>query len=293
MTTAVFRDYDQSALDRQLNLRARWPEHVTFFERWARDSDAVLNSKPVERDLPYGSDAEETLDLFPLSGDGPPSPLLMFIHGGYWKSLDKADFAYLAPPFLDSGIAFASVNYTLAPKVGIEHMVQQCRSAVLKLHREAADHNIDPERIFLCGHSAGGHLAAMTMLTLWAQQDLGSPSPSLRGGCAISGVYELAPIQLSYHNEILGLDSETADRMSPIKCLHNPGRPFLCAVGGEETDEFLRQQRAFVQEAGACGWALEAMECAGLNHFSIVEALADPDHALFQAVRGLVVGARA
>lgn len=289
MTTAVFLDYDQSALDRQLNLRARWPEHATYFDRWARDSGVVLNSKAVERDLAYGDDAQETLDLFPLPGDGPPNPLLMFIHGGYWQSLDKTDFAYLAPPFLDSGVAFASINYGLAPMVGIEHMVHQCRSAVLKLHREAAKYNIDPERIFLCGHSAGGHLAAMTMLTPWAQLETTVSSP-LQGGCAISGLYELTPIRLSYHNDILGLDAKTADSMSPITCLHNPDRPFLCAAGSEETDEFLRQQRAFVQKAGACGWALGEMECAGLNHFSIVQALADPEHPLFQAVRGLVDG---
>ena len=291
MSTSIYLHYDQAELDRQINLRAKWPDHQTYFDRWARESHAVLESRPVLRDFAYGSLPGERLDLFESQTAGTAQPLLLFIHGGYWQSLDKTDFAYLAPPFLDRGVAFASLNYSLAPEASIEQMVEQCRNAILALRRESGRLNIDPKRVVVCGHSAGGHLATMMALTQWHSLEPSLTAAPFRAGCSISGLYDLEPVRLSYQNEILNLDPEVSARVSPQNCLRDPALPFLCAVGADETEEFLRQQRLFVSEAEALGWPITPMECDARNHFSVIDSLADPEHDLFKAVYGLVSAA--
>ena len=291
MTTPLYLHYDQAELDRQINLRAKWPDYQTYFDRWAGESERVLRARPVIRDFAYGSAPAEKLDLFLSRTEGPAQPLLLFIHGGYWQSLDKADFAYLAPPFLDRGVAFASLNYSLAPGAKIERMIEQCRSAVLALLRQSGRFNIDPSRVVVCGHSAGGHLATMVILTQWRSLDPTLADRPLRAGCSISGLYDLEPVRLSYQNEVLNLDPETIGHVSPLNCLRDPAVPFLCAVGSDETEEFLRQQRAFVSEAQGLGWPVAAMECDARHHFSVINSLADPQHDLFNMVYGLVSAA--
>jgi arylformamidase len=284
MTNSVYLHYDQAELDRQLNLRAKWPDHQLYFDNWAETSKAVLDSQSVVRDFEYGDGPGETLDLLLPESAGEALPLLIFIHGGYWQALDKTDFAYLAPPFLARGIAFASVNYRLAPDAPIDKMVQQCRKAVIALHKAAEKFSLDPERFFICGHSAGGHLATATVLSDWQSLDGALPARPLQGGVSVSGLYELEPVRLSYQNEVVRLTSEVTAKVSPLRHLCDPGVPYLCAVGAEETDEFLRQQRVFVGEAQQAGWDVAAMECPGLNHFSVIDAMGDGNHPLFMAV---------
>lgn len=284
----VFRDYDQANLDRELNLRARWPEHPAFFTRWARDSAAVRAALPCRLDLSYGDTAAETLDLFPAAGGG-AAPLLAFIHGGYWQGLDKGDFSYLAPAFVEAGIAFASLNYVLAPAGGIGTMIEQVRRALAWLHREAGMLGIDPERIVVAGHSAGGHLAAMALSTDWPAFASDLPAGLLAGGCAISGVYDLEPIRLSYHNKVLNIAAEQTRPWSPLYCLPHHAPPLLLAVGSEETGEFLRQQAAYAAAWAACGLPCREVAMIGLHHFTAVDALGDRRHGLYEAVRDLLV----
>ncbi|MCH9013286.1 MAG: alpha/beta hydrolase [Proteobacteria bacterium] len=167
MSETLYRGMDRDEIDRQLNLRARWPEHEEYFERWARDSAAVRSQLDARLDLAYGASEGQTLDLFPAAAGSEPAPLLAFIHGGYWQSLDKGDFSYLAPAFVEAGIAFASLNYDLAPKVGVGEIVAQIRSALVWLARHGPAHGVDPARIFVAGHSAGGQLAVMALVTDW------------------------------------------------------------------------------------------------------------------------------
>lgn len=288
----VFRDYDQAALDRELNLRARWPDHPAFFERWARDSAAVRARLAGHLDLAYGDSPAERLDLFPAAAGG-PAPLLAFIHGGYWQALDKGDYSYMAPVFVDSGVAFASLNYGLAPDTKIGDMIRQTRGALAWLHRHAGDYGIDPARIVVAGHSAGGHLAAMAASTDWPAFAAGLPGDLLAGGCAISGVYDLEPVRLSYHNKVLHIAPEEAAPWSPLHNLpaHNPeagAPPLLLAVGSEETDEFLRQQAEYLSALQGRGLPVSEVDMTGLHHFTAVDALADPGHALHAAVQQML-----
>ena len=137
MANKVYGDYDQEQLDAQFNNRARWPEHPEYFARWARESAAVRDRLGGHLDLVYGDSRGQTLDLFVPEGGG-VVPLLVFIHGGYWQSLDKGDFSFLAPPFLEAGIAYASLNYDLAPQVRIPEMVRQISAAMAWFYRHAA-----------------------------------------------------------------------------------------------------------------------------------------------------------
>ncbi len=288
----IFRDYDQAALDRELNLRARWPDHPQFFERWARDSAAVRAARPAHLDLAYGAGKDETLDLFPIEGASPGergAPLLAFIHGGYWQALDKSDYSYLAPAFAADGIAFASLNYGLAPDTRIGTMIDQVRAALIWLHRQAAGYGIDPANIVVAGHSAGGHLAAMALSTDWTALDPALPGDLLAGGCAISGVYDLEPIRLSYHNKVLGIAPADVRPWSPLHRLPRRAPPLLMAVGAEETREFLQQHAEYAAAWEACGLPLGEVDMAGLHHFSAVDALGERGHPLYAAVRQLLL----
>jgi arylformamidase len=285
---AIYLDYDQEALDRQLNLRARWPEHEAYFARWARESGAVREERNCRCDLPYGMGAAQRLDLFlPVSGSG-LAPLLVFIHGGYWQSLDKGDFSFVAPAFLDRGLAVASLNYSLAPGARITEMVAEVRRALCWLGDHAADFGIDASAVVVAGHSAGGHLATMAGLTDWS--DLGRSQPPLTAVASISGLYDLEAARLSYHNAVLNLSENEARRESPVHALRPVPLRLLLAVGADETDEFLRQQRLFASMVGETGTSIDALELPSQHHFSIVDALATPDNDLFSSVMALFEG---
>jgi arylformamidase len=279
MPDSRYREMDPAEIDRQLNLRACWPEHGQYFQRWASASAAARTRLEGRLDLAYGEAEGETLDLFPDPARSEPTPLLVFIHGGYWQGLDKGDFSYLAPPFVEAGIAFASVNYDLAPKVGVGDIVVQVLKAIAWLTEAAPAHGVDPERIFVAGHSAGGHLAAVAM-----------GAEPVKGGCSISGIYELEVMRLSYHQEVLKLDPETVRAMSPLRNLPERAGPLICAVGSEETEEFLRQQDEMVAAWRGQGLDARVVDLPGRNHFSAVDALGDTSHPLFAAVRDLALG---
>lgn len=289
MTAAVYRGYDQEALDRQLNLRARHPDHPDYFERWARASAEVRRTRDCRLDLAYGQSAGQRLDLFPAATPSPGgTPLLAFIHGGYWQSLDKGDFSYLAPPYLDAGIAFASLNYDLAPAARIEEMVDQVRRALAWLYRNAGDHGLDAERLFVAGHSAGGHLAVLALHSDWRDlHDL--PRDLVKGACSVSGLYDLEPVRLSYHQEILAIEAVAVERHSPIRQRSRPAGPLICAVGSDESEIFLQQQEDYLAACRGGGLLCTEVPLPGRHHFDAVDSFGDPDHPLFTAVKALIL----
>ena len=281
---ALYRTYDKAGLDAQYFLRARVPEHPEYFRRWKEDSEAVRRSRPCRLDIRYDV---ETIDLFPV--EKTPAPCLLFIHGGYWQALDKSDFSFLVPAFQDAGVAVAVLNYTLAPKAKMDEIVRQNRAAVAWLHRSAAAYGIDPARIHVAGHSAGGHLTTMVLATDWAS--LGLDHNPVRGACAISGLFDLEPIRLCYLNDVLGLDAAAAERNSPLRHLPKRSPPLILSVGTGETEEFLRQQAEFATAWRTAGLPLEIADQAGDHHFGVVERLGQPNTPLHQAVMRQISGA--
>ena len=278
----VYRGYDQAALDAQYNNRAMVPDHPRHIEAWARDSAAVRAARPTAKlDLAYGPGERQKLDFFPA---GPGAPLHIFIHGGYWRALDKSSFSYPAAPFTASGIAYAALNYPLAPRAGFDEIVASVRHAMTWLIGHAAELGVDPAGISISGHSAGGHLAAMVLA------DPALPRDAVLGAAPISGLYDLEPIRLCYLNAELGLDAASARRNSPTHVAPAVRCPVLLSVGGRESDEYHRQQQSFAQAWRGHGMKLDAMVLDGDDHFSIVGHLGNPDSALFRAVARLARG---
>jgi arylformamidase len=270
--------------ERGYNNRAAVPEHPQWFARWAELSAAAYARLRCRRDLRYGPGPKETLDLFVPAG--PARATFVFVHGGYWRALDKADNAFVAGPFVDAGIAVALINYDLCPDVSIATIVDECRRAVAWVAREGAAHGANPERIVVGGHSAGGHLAAMMLATDWPGLGLGDP---IVGAVSLSGVHDLAPMVLFSFNADFRLDAAEAARLSPVNLVPRSSAPLLIAVGADETSEFLRQARLMwdAWPANRPSGSAGPLIVAGRHHFSVVADYADSASVLTRATLAL------
>jgi arylformamidase len=211
----------------------------------------------------------------------------MFIHGGYWRSLDKRDFSFLAPTFVAGGISLAVVNYDLCPKVSMDEIVRQMLRASRWLWLHAEDYGMDQDRLYVSGHSAGGHLTAMLMCAQWPTFDRQLPKDLWKGGLAISGLYDLRPlVAVEWLNVDLRLDEAAALRLSPAFMPPATRAPVMTCAGGDESSEFLRQN-ALLGERWRGAFAGD-VSMPGKNHFSVIDALADAQSALFQGARKLM-----
>jgi arylformamidase len=276
---------DAAFYEREYNARAAIPEHPQIFARWAETGALTRRRCACLIDLPFGEAAGERLDYFPTRRDS--APLLVFIHGGYWRSLDKFDFSWIAPPFVQHGIAVALLNYGLAPKTPVEDMVRQQLKALAWLHHNADRLRFDPERIVVSGHSAGGHLAAMMMAALWPAYDSALPADLVKGALAISGLFDLEPlVHATFVNVDLHLDQKRARRLSPVTMQPATAAPLVTALGALESSEFKRQSQA-LGHAWAANLHAELV-LPGANHLTVCDALAQPDSPLHAAALELV-----
>jgi len=269
---------DGAWLDRMYNNRALVPDHVRHLTRWAADSARVRASERCELDLAYGDGPMETLDLFPAADRG-PAPVLVFLHGGYWRALDKSDHSFLAPAFTRRGVCVVVPNYTLCPATTIPGIALQMVQALAWTWRHVARFGGDPSRITVAGHSAGGHLAALMLACRWPQVGRELPAALVRNALSISGLYELEPLRHAPFLQDLRLTEADARRASPA-LMPAPAEGTLYSVaGGDESPEFLRHN-ALIQQAWGRQRVPICENLPGLNHFSVLEALADPAHRL-------------
>lgn len=288
-------------LDSQYNNRARVPEAVQHLQRWAADSAtaraALQASGQTLLDVPYMADpalppAAQTLDIFtPPPGATPPAggwPVLLFVHGGYWRALDKADHSFIAPPWVAQGAIVVIPNYALCPVVRVSTITDQMRQAVAWTACHIGNLNGqpgNPSRLSVAGHSAGGHIVGMLLSTRWSEwggsgaalpgQPDGTP---IRHGISISGLFDLEPIRQTPFLADLGLTPEEAQAQSPIHHRHTGGQ-LTAVVGGDESEEFLRQN-GLLRTAWGEAAAPVAEVLPGLNHFSVVEELTRPSSRL-------------
>lgn len=269
---------DGKWLDSMYNNRALVPDHEEHFARWRRNSERVRREGECVLDVPYGPSKLQALDVFPAPHAR--SPTVVFIHGGYWRSLDKADHSFVAPTFQDAGACVVMPNYDLCPAVTIPEITLQMVRALAWTWKHAPTYGGDPRQITVIGHSAGGHLAAMMLACDWRRADPDLPSDVVRKALSISGLYDLEPVgRTPFLRDSLRLTDADALRASPA-FLPRPDLATLYAVaGGDESPEFLRQN-TLIREA----WGTECVEVCealpGLNHFSVLEALAQPGHVL-------------
>jgi arylformamidase len=265
----------EAALEAEYNIRRRHPESPEHYARYAADSAAARAALGGQIDLAYGRMPGERLDFFPTAR--PNAPLLLFIHGGYWRALDKSDFSFIAPPLVAAGIAVALINYDLTPRVSVETIVAQVERAIRWVHAEAGRLGFDRDRLVVCGHSAGGHLTATALAA--------EPRLPIAAGIAISGVFDLVPLLKTNVNEQLGLDLLRARALSPMHHPRPDRAPHLIAVGGVETAGFIGQSQDFARRLG-----LTATVYPGLDHYTIMTALADPASDLHRDMRTVIDG---
>jgi arylformamidase len=272
----LYRGMDRTALDAAYNNGeavgiAKRDQYVAA--RVAR-SDAFRKTHAGRIDVRYGAGGRQRLDVFACGAAG--APTLVFIHGGYWQQNDKEPFAFLGDGLLPAGFNLAVVEYTLAPAARMDTIVAEIRASVAWVIEHAKELGGDPARVFVSGHSAGGHLTAMAMT-----------DPRVAGGLAISGIYDLEPIRLNYLNEKLGLDTAEAQRNSPM--VHLPARaaPLIVTVGLGELPELIRQSQEFATAWQKRGLPGRYVPLAGHDHFSILDELARPDGKLVGELRTL------
>jgi arylformamidase len=262
--------------DAQYNNRARIPEHPEILAHWAEASAIALAGSTGMQTHAYGPHETEVLDLYPALGVTSPSPVLVYLHGGYWRALGRRDQAFIAPPFAAAGSVVVVPDYALCPAVTIGHIVDQLRRAIGWVHRHAAAHGGDPSRIVVAGHSAGGHLAAMLLATDWPAQPAALPRGVVRHALALSGIFDLEPLRHApFLSADLRLDAPTAAALSPAR-LPPPaaGHTLLALVGAGESEEFLRQNRLIADRWGPAAVPVceTVPEC---NHMDVLHTLAD------------------
>jgi len=284
---AIYRDYDLDALERQYDIEATvadLAQLLTGYDKW---SEEVMADLAPSRDLAYGPDPLQRLDVFPVAS--PNAPIMIYIHGGYWKRGDKAGRAFAARPFHDHGIIWVSVNYRLAPAVGLDDIVADTRAAIAWVHANAERFGGDRDRLYLSGSSAGGHLAGMAMAPGW-HGDYGLPEDVVKGATAMSGLYDLRPFLHTSQRDYLRLDKQSAARNSPLEHLPTMTGPILIAWGGKETDEFERQSKAYAAACTDKRLNVETMRLVEQNHFSLMSEMGAADSLLTQAMLRMVSG---
>lgn len=262
-----------------------------YLREYAERSAVTPAACTVHRDLAYGEKPSERLDLFlPTSTAAASQPvaLLVFIHGGYWQELSKASSLFAAAGCIEAGFAFAAIDYTLAPAASIAEMVQECRRALRWLHAKAASFGIDAQRIVVAGSSAGAHLAAMTCLRDWQQDDdlpVGLPA----GAVLVSGIYELAPLIDTSIGAPLALTAATAGIVSPCRLQLDGLPPAIICWGEVETSEFKRQSRDFAALLASTSIAgLSCFEAPARNHFDVILDLCRRDTKLGAATLAML-----
>ena len=273
-------------LDHDYDLRAAFPDYDVYFEKWRTKSREARECLSCSIDIAYGSGPRDRVDFFPAQTPA-PSPLLIYVHGGYWRSLDKSDFSFLAPSYLARGVSLAVINYDLFPGPTMSQIVDQVRRACRWVANNAGKHGVQYSALHLSGWSAGAHLAAMV---LCGADDVRS-GHELRPASllAISGVYDLAPIMQTSANAGFHLDRTQVEKSSPIRVAPpQPSCPVTVVWGANETAAFHAQSTSLATTWGTKGVAVRTLKVPGLHHYAVMDALADQSSAVFRASTDLL-----
>ncbi|XP_059341807.1 kynurenine formamidase isoform X3 [Ammospiza nelsoni] len=256
--------------------------------------------------VPYGDGDREKLDIYFPTEPSEAFPALVYIHGGYWQCLSKDDSGFAAPPLVSQGVAVVAVGYDIAPKGHMDTMVLQVRRSLAFL----VQHYPRIRGIYLCGHSAGAHLAAMVLSTDWTEFQV---VPDIKGAVLVSGLYDLEPILHTYVNDALSMSREEAQRNSPMR-LVTPAVPPACevlvAVAQHDSPEFRRQSQEYSQVSTrwwqdhgqvstsqpqeysqalrAAGWSVSVLDLAGVDHFDVIERLSEDSYVLTQVILNMI-----
>jgi arylformamidase len=263
-------------LEAEYNNRARVPEHPEIIAGWARDVAAHRAAHPanLQTVIPYGPTQRQSMTLFepakPLDG----ASTVLFIHGGYWQALEPASFSHMAKGLNAHGVTTAVAGYDLCPDASVGEIIEQMMKAAELLYKRSS------RRVVVCGHSAGGHLAACLVASDWQTIDFTYPTNMVSAGLAISGLFELEPLVPTTVNHKLGLDISAARSFSPRLWTPPQGVTFDAWVGGAESPEYLRQSASIAAVWQAAGNETRYVEVEGANHFTVIAGLAEAENAM-------------
>ena len=264
MTNPIYAGYSQEELDLEYDMRRRCPHFAETFASMEVHNERTVADFECRLDVPFGDRPGERLDIWPGSG---ASPILLFIHGGYWRAFDKKMFRFVAQLFVEAGACVVLNNYDLCPDVSMDEITRQNRAALAWIYKNAASIGGDPGRMHVTGHSAGGHLTAMLLATGW--EEFGLPADPVKGAVPLSGLFDLEPLRLSYLNADLRMDEAESRRNSPLHHLPKWMPPTVVVVGGGETDEFRRQSRLYTDACRAAGFPVSYLEVGDLDHVNV------------------------
>lgn len=272
-----WREFDKQTLERHYNPRIAAPDFETHLTACAAQSKEARDRLAGRLDLRYGESAGERLDLFAPEADG--APINIFIHGGYWRALSKDDFTIIAEPLVAAGAIAVIMDYDLCPNVTLDRIVEETLACVAWVARRAEEFGGDPDRIYLSGHSAGAHLAAMALA--WDWTSAGLPADLIKGAVLVSGVYDPEPVLHLDVNAEIGLTPAVAARNNALQRKARPGVDLLIAAGGEEPEGWVQQSRDYHAMAAPGG---RFITVEGEDHFSIIWQMARPDGVLFREI---------
>jgi arylformamidase len=280
---AVWLDMDQAELDAAYDQIKYAPNLPQIVKRYATNSEAVRARLGPPRRYVYGLTPIEGLDVY--STRRANAPINVFIHGGAWRGGLAKDFGYPAELFVHAGAHYVVPDFINVIEAGgnLAPMAEQVRRAIAWVYRNAARFGGDPNRVYVSGHSSGGHLAAVVLVTDW-RKDFNLPPDTVKGGLCCSGMFDLKPVRLSARSSYVKFTDELEQALSPQRHLDMLNAPVIVAHGTLETPEFQRQSRDFAAAVKAAGKPVQLLVGEGYNHFEIPETLASPHGLLGRAV---------
>lgn len=278
MPPLLYRDFDsQAQIDAQYNPSIGLSDPAAPGRHFVEMSKLARERLKCELDIPFGPTRAETLDIFPA--EQPNAPVFVFIHGGYWRALSSKEFSSVALGLQPLGITTVVINYALCPQVTIDEITRQTRAALAWVYRNIGRYGGNPGRIAIGGHSAGGHLTAMSLQTAWAE-DYGMPQDPFVAAVLFSGLYDLNPLRYSYLQPMIQLDPGMVQRCSPAFSVRSCNTPVWVTWGGNETSEFARQSASYHQAWLQAGNRGELSPIEQADHFTVIAGLEQPDSAV-------------
>jgi arylformamidase len=281
--TVLYRNFaTQEELDAQYDPERTVRDPGVYAEFYARESDKLRSERKHSLNVPFGPTLAEHVDLYPAGED---APVLVYVHGGYWRARTGREFGFVARGPVSKGVATVVTNYALCPAVAIDEIVRQTRAALAWTYKNARSFGGNPERLHVAGHSAGGHLVAMLLATDW-EGDYGLPAGIIEGATVISGLFDLAPFPYTFLQPKVQLTWDQVRRNSPILHLPEAAPPLLVAYGEDETDEFKRQSEDFLEAWRGKGLPGERLVLPGKNHYDVIDGFLDAGSPLLSGILG-------
>ena len=274
-------------LEKGYNVRLLEDDFEGLIEKWSSWSKDFRANADSSLNCQYSNGEKDKLDIFRCGK--PNAPLFIFVHGGYWQRGDKSVYSFVAESFVNSGIDVAIIGYQLCPDASMTNIVEKIREAIVWIWNNADDYSISKHRINVSGHSAGGHITGMVLATDWSKIYSGLPEDIVKTGIPISGLYQLEPIRETTIADALGLDDKESQALSPHFFEPQTEAPILVTLGGGETPEFHWQTDNFVNKWKGFKAPLDYFAEPDVNHFGVVEKLANTESAIFNKVKNWIL----